>query len=50
VYTQSLLHLSGLVWILAFAFYLWQFVPILTRPRADQAFDKGGLIKPMEKK
>lgn len=49
-YTQSLLHVAGLAWILAFGFYLWQFVPILTRPRADQAFDKGGLIKPMEKK
>ncbi|NLY65427.1 MAG: NnrS family protein [Alcaligenaceae bacterium] len=48
--TQPLLHLAGAAWILAFAFYLWEFVPILTRPRADQAFSKGGLLKPMEKK
>lgn len=30
-----LLHLAAAAWILAFALYLWRFVPMLIRPRPD---------------
>lgn len=36
-YTSGLLHGSAAIWILAFVLYLWRFVPILIRPRADQS-------------
>lgn len=29
------LHLSATLWVLAFIAYLWQFIPILTKPRVD---------------
>ena len=29
------LHITASLWILAFILYLWQFAPILTKPRAD---------------
>jgi uncharacterized protein involved in response to NO len=31
------LHASALAWVLGFGLYLWRFVPLLVRPRADQA-------------
>lgn len=31
----GLLHASALAWVLAFALYLWRFVPMLIRPRID---------------
>ncbi len=31
-----LLHLSALVWVAAFALYLWRFFPMMIRPRADR--------------
>jgi uncharacterized protein involved in response to NO len=30
-------HASALVWVLAFALYLWRFAPLLIRPRLQQA-------------
>jgi uncharacterized protein involved in response to NO len=30
------LHASAAAWVLAFALYLWRFVPMLIRPRADR--------------
>lgn len=30
------LHASAACWVLAFAVYLWRFLPMLVRPRADQ--------------
>lgn len=36
-YVQPLLHLSAACWVAAFALYLWRFVPMLIRPRVDQA-------------
>lgn len=30
------LHASAVCWVLAFAVYLWRFIPLLIRPRADQ--------------
>jgi len=33
--TLTLLHLAASAWILAFALYLWRFVPMLIRPRPD---------------
>lgn len=36
VYVSGLLHGSAAMWILAFALYLWRFLPMLIRPRADQ--------------
>ena len=32
-----LLHLAATVWALAFALYLWRFVPMMIRPRPDRA-------------
>lgn len=34
--TLPLLHTSALLWVLVFALYLWRFVPMLIRPRADE--------------
>jgi uncharacterized protein involved in response to NO len=31
----ALLHASACAWVLAFALYLWRFVPMLVRPRID---------------
>lgn len=36
VYVSGLLHGSAAIWILAFTLYLWRFLPMLIRPRADQ--------------
>ena len=30
------LHASAACWVLAFAVYLWRFLPMLVHPRADQ--------------
>jgi uncharacterized protein involved in response to NO len=30
-----LLHLAAAAWVLAFALYLWRFIPMLIRPRPD---------------
>jgi uncharacterized protein involved in response to NO len=34
-FTLPLLHASACAWVVAFAFYLWRFVPMLVRPRID---------------
>ncbi|MBV6272939.1 NnrS family protein [Alcaligenaceae bacterium CGII-47] len=34
--SANLLHLAGLAWVLAMGLYLWRFVPLLIRPRADK--------------
>jgi uncharacterized protein involved in response to NO len=34
-FTLGALHASAGAWVLAFALYLWRFVPMLIRPRAD---------------
>jgi uncharacterized protein involved in response to NO len=34
---QDALHASALAWVLAFALYLWRFVPLLIRPRLPPA-------------
>ena len=34
---QAALHASALAWVLAFALYLWRFVPLLIRPRLPPA-------------
>lgn len=34
------LHLAAAAWIVAFGLYLWDFVPMLIRPRPDQAAPK----------
>ncbi|MBL8477282.1 MAG: NnrS family protein [Methyloversatilis sp.] len=31
-----LLHVAALLWVAAFALYLWRFVPMMIRPRADR--------------
>jgi len=31
--TNALLHLAAAAWVSALALYLWQFVPMLIRPR-----------------
>jgi uncharacterized protein involved in response to NO len=31
--TNGLLHLAAVAWMSALALYLWQFVPMLIRPR-----------------
>lgn len=36
IYVSGLLHGSAAIWILAFTLYLWRFLPMLIRPRADQ--------------
>ncbi|MDQ8031247.1 MAG: NnrS family protein [Bordetella sp.] len=36
-WTLGALHGSAGAWVLAFALYLWRFVPMLIRPRADAA-------------
>lgn len=35
-YTQIMLHASAAAWVVAFAVYLWRFVPLLIRPRLDK--------------
>jgi uncharacterized protein involved in response to NO len=35
-WTVATLHAASVAWVLAFALYLWRFVPWLFRPRADQ--------------
>lgn len=35
-FSASALHASAAAWILAFALYLWRFLPMLIRPRPDQ--------------
>ncbi|MDM0074087.1 NnrS family protein [Variovorax sp. J2P1-59] len=35
--TSGALHASAAAWVLAFALYLWRFVPMMIRPRADRA-------------
>lgn len=34
-FALATLHASALAWALAFALYVWQFLPIMIRPRAD---------------
>jgi uncharacterized protein involved in response to NO len=34
---NALLHLAAAAWISALALYLWQFVPMLIRPRLSRA-------------
>ncbi len=36
-FSLGLLHASAMAWILAFALYLWRFLPLLIRPRADRS-------------
>jgi len=36
VAATHLLHAAAALWVAAFAFYLWRFVPLMIRPRADQ--------------
>lgn len=36
VAATHLLHAAAALWMAAFAFYLWRFVPLMIRPRADQ--------------
>jgi uncharacterized protein involved in response to NO len=35
VAATHLLHAAAALWVAAFAFYLWRFVPLMIRPRAD---------------
>ena len=37
VTTPAVLHASATAWVLAFALYLWRFVPMMLRPRLDAA-------------
>ncbi|MDO5103539.1 MAG: NnrS family protein [Lautropia sp.] len=43
--TLPLLHSSALLWVLVFTLYLWRFVPMLIRPRADEPRGKNGTQK-----
>lgn len=36
-WTLAALHASALAWVLGFGLYLWRFVPLLIRPRRQQA-------------
>lgn len=47
-WSTALLHSAALAWILVFVLYLWRFVPMLIRPRADQPLSAGrhGIIRP----
>lgn len=33
--TRTAWHLSAAMWVIAFALFLWHYIPILTRPRVD---------------
>lgn len=43
--TVNLLHASTTAWMLGFALYLWRFVPMMIRPRVNQA-DSALALKP----
>src|SRR5690606_17390339 len=44
-YSGSLLHATATAWIIALGLYLYRYIPILIRPRADAA-PKAGVPRP----
>jgi uncharacterized protein involved in response to NO len=38
--TVALLHLATCAWMVAFALYLWRFLPMMIRPRPDRVQQK----------
>jgi uncharacterized protein involved in response to NO len=44
-YSQVALQWSAAAWIAAFALYLWRFVPMMIRPRADSPAGKAAVIQ-----
>ena len=49
-FTTGALHASAAAWILAFALYLWRFLPMLIRPRIDQAAARAPMPSPARKR
>ena len=45
-YSGSLLHATATAWVLSLGLYLYRYVPILIRPRADTAPKPGSTLEP----